>query len=616
MSTFAHLKQSLESAKKRFLLFSILGGVAITLCSVGLFEYSRRSMERQEVNFELYELMGSQLVLVNQIALLSEVMDDTFGGHRASVRSDLNIKLDELKKKHSDVRSKLDGYVREDSKFSKFVQGFDERMLDFIDRAGQLIHKSQTSRFLGSDIVYLTISARKGLGTSLDRAIDDLLFQQRRNMHQMNWTLFLFVVSAFLTLMIIWLAVFRPLYSLSSSLHEQLMDEVVRSEAASRAKTEFLANISHEIRTPMTAIVGYADLLTKDGIKGVESSDALRSILHNAQHLLDLITEILDVSKMEAGKFTITPQNVHLPSMLNGIYSLINVKAAEKGIDLVFENSGRVPNQIIADPKRLSQMLYNLIGNAIKFTEKGYVKLTVSCEFDEVEGGEAVVRFRVKDTGLGIPKSQQGRLFRPFEQVDSSSNRRQGGTGLGLVLTKNLAELMDGGIRLVHSEQGKGSEFEIYVRVEVPENVDVVNVVSTNISPVEEKESVNQTALSGRRVMVVDDAKENVRLFSIYLASAGAKVIAKTSAKEAVDHLLEHSKDVDLVLMDLQMPELDGFGALSILQDKGVDVPVLALTAHAMEEDRRRTAEAGFADHLVKPLTLDQLIDSVVSHLG
>ena len=313
---------------------------------------------------------------------------------------------------------------------------------------------------------------------------------------------------------------------------------------------------------------------------------------------------------MEAGKFNFEEEKVDVSSTLNEVFSLINVKAQEKEIDLEFRNEGEIPKFIYADRKRVKQILFNIIGNSIKFTDEGFVE--VVARFDKAA---QKLRIRVKDTGCGIPSSKVSGLFKPFQQADTSVTRVYGGSGLGLVLSRGLARGMGGDITIVDSKINEGTTMDVTIDVGTPEP-EMIDKLSTNVitDSHTEIESLNeQQILAGYKILVVDDAKENARLFKHYLEVAGAEV---TVANDGFDALEESGREeFCLVLLDLQMPGKDGFQVIEELREANYRRPVVALTAHAMQEEKIKTKEAGFDGHITKPVKPDILVRSVKFHI-
>ncbi|QDU72481.1 Autoinducer 2 sensor kinase/phosphatase LuxQ [Mucisphaera calidilacus] len=388
------------------------------------------------------------------------------------------------------------------------------------------------------------------------------------------------------------------------------------AEAANRSKDQFLANMSHEIRTPMTAILGYTDILAEEQTTEAQRLEAVSVMRRNGEHLLTVINDILDLSKIEAGRMTITPEPTHLPGILDDVIALMNVRARDKNLSLTTEYRSSIPERVIIDPVRLRQILVNLVGNAVKFTSEGEVRLILAARTNQDQ--TTSLRIEVADTGIGMKPEQLARLFRPFTQADDSMTRRFGGTGLGLTISRKLARLMDCDLT-VQSTFGRGSSFILDGKLDTPNDTRWVSESGPALEQTDViLQSQNPQPLLGRRVLVAEDGPDNQKLIAHHLRKAGAEVTMTDNGQLAVEAAAEaraNGEDFDVILMDMQMPVLDGYAATGKLREMRFDLPIIALTAHTMSGDREKCLAAGCSDFQTKPINRDALIKTIVSRL-
>ncbi len=388
------------------------------------------------------------------------------------------------------------------------------------------------------------------------------------------------------------------------------------AEAANRAKSTFLANMSHEIRTPMNAVIGFAELLQKSSLTA-EQREQLELVLDSAESLLSVINDVLDFSKIEAGKLTLENECFDLRALLGDILKAMAVRTTDRNVRLECKIADETPGFVMGDSSRLRQVLVNLLGNAIKFTEAGQVLLSTRAE--PHEPGQIVLWATISDTGIGIPPDKHEAVFRAFEQADNSMSRTYGGTGLGLAICYRLVELMGGRIWF-KSEPGRGSDFHFTACLAVPSPE---QTLAAQAAAEQERCDPNQAPRPTRalRVLLAEDAVVNQKLAVGLLKKQGHRVTVAENGRQAVEHLQQGT--FDLVLMDVQMPGMDGLEATRAIRARealsGGHVPVIALTAHAMKGDRERCLEAGMDAYVSKPVrarTLYKVIDEVLSRAG
>lgn len=401
-----------------------------------------------------------------------------------------------------------------------------------------------------------------------------------------------------------------------------------RAIDANLAKSRFLASMSHEIRTPLAAIMGYAQLMQDARAEGhaIDVDASLKTITQNAMHLLTLIDDILDVSKVEAGRMKVEMLSFNPLRLVADVVELLKDKAQSKGLSLSMVVDAPVPAAIRSDPTRLRQILLNLTGNAIKFTNEGYVSIRVMYQPDS-----NTLAFAVHDSGIGMTEGQVRtiRAFRAFTQADTSTTREYGGTGLGLRISAALASLL-GGTLSVESDAGIGSTFTASIACGDVTSTTLIHPLSAQEHATKPlllgaharpaaRNPKDDAALQGRRVLVVDDGKDNRRLFEFHMSRAGADTVTATDGQQAVDtfeEALAAGSPFDLVLMDMQMPRMDGYTATRLLRSRGHKTPIIAVTANAMDEDCARCLSAGCDAYLSKPVDRKTLLATCARQIG
>ena len=379
------------------------------------------------------------------------------------------------------------------------------------------------------------------------------------------------------------------------------------AESANRAKSEFLANMSHEIRTPLNAIVGFSTLLQEKAEENIVFTEYLNNIIQSSNVLLNLINDILDISKVEAGRIVVNPQPINLNTLLKEVQSIFLMKATEKGIGLTFTVSQNTPKSILIDEKYLRQILFNLIGNAVKFTHKGGVEININTNFKEEDTSKVNLNFTVTDSGIGIPKEELNRIFEPFTQVANQNYTLYGGTGLGLTITQRLVEILGGKIS-VESEYGKGTTFLVSL-IDIP-----IGTLNIEKETEQNKSWLKEIQFKNPLILIAEDISINRQVLQGFLKPFNVTMIESENGEECID--IARKRRPDLILMDMQMPVMDGYTAANILKlDNDLkDIPIIAITASGSKFKKEKFNNV-VNDFLLKPVFKFDLLELLIKYL-
>lgn len=380
-----------------------------------------------------------------------------------------------------------------------------------------------------------------------------------------------------------------------------------KAEQASHSKSLFLANMSHEIRTPLSAIIGFSDLLQEDKTSESNKATAIRTINRNSKHLMHLVNEILDVSKIEAQKIELERIDVELINVIQDVEDIIRNIIEKKQLSFNIDYQFPLPATITGDPVRIRQILINLCNNAVKFTRQGSITMRVSCMPEAEE-----LLIDVIDTGVGISKEKASELFKPFAQADASITREYGGTGLGLFLSQQLTEIMGGHISL-SSELGQGSTFSVCLPTGSLNARQMINSSSEISTAQQSQDYTSSISLDNLDLLLVEDNLDNQRLISLYLSEAGADVTVANNGKEALNLARQHS--FDIILMDMQMPVMSGTEAVIRIREENINTPIISLTANATSQAKQECLEAGCNDFITKPIEFGKLFHAIAGLL-
>ena len=578
----------------------------------------QRSNEREQVSRHLRQTLSSHAMTEFEVSLLDKAGDWTRWAMTArpwGKGNTLLITADDISKRYyaeqqlREERQRLSTYI--DTMQTLLIVCSEQGQVIHINPEAQKLLQLPEHRVNGHPLSYLLPSnALKALDQEwqnlMSRNSGSLstefpLLDASGKQHTISWRMTLLKLSGETQVLLAGLDITEDVANQQAleSANNRIREALAQAEQANQSKSIFLANMSHEIRTPMNGIMGAAELALDTRLD--EDQRHYLGIIHSSsQVLLDILNDILDLSKIEAGKLELENITFDLDSMLHDLHSLFQEPARRQGLELIYFYSGNLPGQWHGDPKRIRQIITNLISNAMKFTEQG--RITLRVDGKAYRNNHYQLNISVTDTGIGIPQDKQQQIFSAFRQADSSTSRRYGGTGLGLTICRHLARAMDGDIKL-ESVQGEGSCFSLGIPLAAAE-------VTT--SPVATLAGTNAQPLHGH-VLLAEDNEVNQRVAGRMLEKLGLKCTVVADGLEAFRKV--QRQHYDLVLMDINMPVMDGITATQRIRESDTHnshIPILALTANAMMEDKQRCLEAGMNGFISKPMRLDTLRSTIV----
>ncbi len=550
----------------------------------------------------------SELQLVNN-ALTSEVKIRTVMEEKLLM---LNANLDKaIKEKTSELQAIIDNSPL------AMIQVNRACKVLFWNRAAEKLFGWQASEVLGKTLPTIASDAQKELSANLYKTIVERksFHAEVKRLHKSGKVIDVCIWNAPVVAgdeKNVAMAMFAD-NTERAKLIEDLQDAKEAALVANQTKSDFLARVSHEIRTPLNAIIGFSEILTSECVDEREKNIYLNTINKNGQFLSILINDILDFSKIEAGKIKFESKDINLIEMIRDIMDTARIHIMGKPVQLILEPLPfELPKFIRTDPLRFRQVLLNIICNSIKFTAEGSVRIVVQYSQPTCKDSYGLLQVCVKDTGIGMSDTQTKHLFKPYYQADLNTTRKFGGTGLGLSIAKHLAKLMGGDVQLEHTVVGIGTDFLVTIEtVAVDEVKFIQNKEMLSLVP---NIQDDPDLLRGKKVLIVDDSKDNLVLVSRIISKMGGRVETAEDGLQGVEKVSHNFYDV--VLMDLEMPRMDGIQALQKIRSLGINTHVIALTGHAYEDDRVRCLEAGFDDHVCKPINKATLIQSVLKNLS
>jgi signal transduction histidine kinase/DNA-binding response OmpR family regulator len=593
------------------LVLSMLGGIiyisldAINTNSKILFQVVHEQGESEDI-YRMTEAANNRALMLFRMAAIENPFD----------RDDVFIKFKEQAGDFIKARQSLLSQLEKDGSVKYFnwdeLQPLVIQGSDIQNQVTDLIledHIGEAHAMMLNEVIPTQDAVIAGLKEMLN-AQRDVINVDLGTATQNTQTAYLLILSIGIPALIIGLSITVYVTRQNARTEATILEQKEIAESANNAKSQFLANMSHEIRTPLTAIIGFADTLLDKNTNVEDRRKATETIIRNGKHLHQVINDVLDLSKIEAGQLEIENLPTSLGGVISEIESIVGMKARDKGLEFLIDYKLPLPTHITTDPVRLKQILINLCSNAIKFTANGSV--TLSVEYLEYLNQRGKVVFSVTDTGIGMTTEEMANIFQPFSQADTSTTRKYGGTGLGLCISHQLAEKLGGSLSC-KSEKGKGSTFTAIIDAGHVDHDSLTNEMAS----MENHEAISENSTKPKKlaghVLLAEDSPDNQRLVKLYIDRAGARLTIVENGQQAVEAGL--SGDYDLILMDTQMPIMDGVEATNMLRIAGYRGPIVSLTANAMKSDRDKCLKAGANDYLNKPIDLSRFYTVLAEYL-
>jgi len=603
----------MKDYKKKFFLFTSITLIVVLIVSFFALNENRKNIQIiKEINY-LYGVLNKSVFSIHKtIITVKKTKEST---QKNDIQPSL---LHELKEQSLNLKhqiNKLELWIDRNSA-TKEVRSIvrliekkelDQNLKEFLITTQEIYDsKPESIHDHMMNIEFLSFKAQDYFDQVIPKVSQELFKIQNKQLKDSKKIVFFLVFLCLFEIIYIAYFVFKPLFNLVQEQNLSLSKSYEELKLANQSKADFIANMSHEIRTPITSIVAYMDIL-KDRLTDQQSLKTVDAVTHSTRHLVHLIDDLLDLSLIETKKLHIEKSSFSLNKLVNESVSVVSPRIYEKGLEVRTNFHSNTNIHLFTDEKRLTQILLNLLNNSIKFTKKGFIEIKVN-----IIQNANKVKISVIDTGIGIKKADQFKIFNAFEQSDTSMQRKYGGAGLGLNISKKLAEEL-GGLLCLEYSNSKGTIFSLYHPLKCSGQIEE-NSHKENYNDLVQSPEVLKV-LSQSTVLIVDDAVENLQLFSTLLSSFKINVISAKSGEEAVDAFNKNFQEIDVVLLDLQMPDMSGYEVIGLMRESSSNTKIVALTAHAQESEIIKTKSHGFNGHISKPVGKNKLAAEIYSQI-